>query len=49
MNNTSTSLHKKNFKKEKIAQHVIDHILDYSKSLTVIPFSVEKKILIINN
>ncbi len=49
MENTSTTLKRKTVKRERIARRVIDNILNYSKSLVVVPTPMEKTFLIVNN
>ncbi len=49
MNKLSTTYTKKNLKREKPSQRVIQNILNYSKSLMQIPSSCDRFMLLVNN
>lgn len=49
MEKTSTTLKRKSVKQSKPSRQIIQSILNYSKSMVVMPTDFGKKIMIINN
>lgn len=49
MEKTSTTLKRKSVKQHKPSRNIIENILNYSKSMVVMPTDFGKTMLIINN